>query len=230
MRVETIGDATLYLGDCREILPTLRQIDAVLTDPPYGINAARDRNSQKWGWRDYAGGGWDHSRPDDATLATVANVGRHAVIWGGNYFADLLPASGKWLVWDKGQTDFSLADCELAWCSFDGAVRRITFSRGKALQDGKEHPTQKPIEVMRWCLDQLPAGCSTILDPFMGSGTTGVACAKMGRRFIGVEIDEKYFNIAVTRIAEAYRQKDLFVDAEARHTPATQLPLLREDV
>lgn len=211
-RVEQIGDCTLYLGDCREILPTLGNADAVVTDPPYGINAARVRNSQKWRWRDYGGGEWDKNRPDIAVIDAVVGAGRNAVIWGGNYFTDALPPSQKWFVWDKGQTDFSLADCELAWCSFDGAVRRITFSRSKALQDGKEHPTQKPVEVMKWCLEQLPHGCDLILDPFMGSGTTGIACVKMGRKFIGIEIDEGYFDIACRRIEEAYKQPDMFVE------------------
>jgi DNA modification methylase len=179
-----IGSAVLYLGDAREIIPTLGPVDAVVTDPAYGINAARDRKSQKHGWRDY----------------------------DGNYWTDALPRTSKWLSWDKGQTDFSLADFELAWCSFDGAARRITYSRSKALQDGKEHPTQKPIEVMRWCIDQLPNGCTTILDPFMGSGTTGVAAVKLGKAFIGIEINTKFFDIACRRVDEAQKQQDMFVE------------------
>lgn len=205
-----IGDCQLFLGDCLDILPTLGKVDAVVTDPPYGINAARTRNSQKWGWRDYGADGWDATRPDTATIAAVVAAGKHAVIWGGNYFTDALPPSGKWLIWDKGQTDFSLADCELAWCSFDGAVRRITYARSKAMQDGKEHPTQKPVAVMEWCLSQVPSGSHTILDPFMGSGTTGVACARMGRSFIGIEREPSYFDIACRRIEAAYKQGDMF--------------------
>ena len=211
-----IGDATLYLGDCLEILPTLGKVDAVVTDPPYGINAARDRNSEKWGWRDYPASGWDKARPSNETFIAVLQAAPHAVLWGGNYFTDVLPPSSKWLVWDKCQSEFSLADCELAWCSFSGAVRRIFYSRSRALQDGKEHPTQKPIGVMAWCLEQLPADCGVILDPFMGSGTTGVACAKLGRRFIGIEISEQYFDIACKRIAEAYAQPRLFPDTQAK--------------
>tara|TARA_R110000868_G_scaffold236522_2_gene490568 strand:+ start:5326 stop:6000 length:675 start_codon:yes stop_codon:yes gene_type:complete len=209
-REEIIGDCRLILGDCMDVLPTLGKVDAVITDPPYGINAARTRNSQKWGWRDYGSDGWDVTRPDASTIAAVVAAGKYAVIWGGNYFTDALPPSGKWLIWDKGQTDFSLADCELAWCSFDGAVRRITYARSKAMQDGKEHPTQKPIAVMEWCLSQLPSGAQTIIDPFMGSGTTGVACARMGRSFIGIEREPSYFDIACRRIEAAYKQGDMF--------------------
>jgi len=206
-----IGDCTLYLGDCLEILPTLSKVDAVVTDPPYGINAARDRNSQKWGWKDYAASGWDKARPAKETIMAVVDAGKHSVVWGGNYFTDALAPSDKWFVWDKCQSEFSLADCELAWCSFPGAIRRISYPRSKALQDGKEHATQKPIEVMQWCIERLPKGCMSILDPFMGSGTTGVACVKLGRKFIGIEIEPKYFDIACKRIEKACQQPDLFV-------------------
>jgi len=209
-RIEHIGDATLYLGDCLEILPTLGKVDAVVTDPPYGINAARDRNSQKWGWRDYEVSGWDRERCPLQVMKAVLISGKYTIIWGGNYYTDMLPPSSKWLVWDKGQSDFSLADCELAWCSFPGAIRRINYSRGAAMQDGKEHPTQKAISVMQWSINNLPGECSTILDPFMGSGTTGVACAKLGRKFIGIEIEPKYFDIACKRIETEYAQLKMF--------------------
>lgn len=209
MRVEHIGAATLYLGDCRDILPTLGKVDAVVTDPPYGIGADRTRNSQKDGWRDYGNEGWDKSRPEKAIFDAILACGREHIIWGGNYFTDWLPPTMRWLIWDKGQRDFSLADVEMAWCSHWKAARAFTYSRGAALQDGKEHPTQKPIAVMRWCLGLLET-TGPVLDPFMGSGTTGVACAHEGRRFIGIEREPAYFDIACRRIAEAYAQPRLF--------------------
>jgi DNA modification methylase len=119
----------------------------------------------------------------------------------------------KWLIWDKGQTDFTLADVEMAYCSWEGAARRINYPRSLALQDGKEHPTQKPLEVMRWCIRQLPPPGLRILDPFMGSGTTGVAAVKLGRKFIGIEIEPKYFDIACRRISEALKQPDMFIES-----------------
>jgi DNA modification methylase len=219
MRVETIGDATLYLGDCLEILPMLGKVDAVVTDPPYGINAARDRHSEQWGWKDYPAGGWDKERPTREVFDCLNYAAPIVVIWGGNYFADLLPAKGKWLIWDKGQTDFSLADAELAWTSLDGATRRIVYPRARAMQDGKEHPTQKALRVMEWTIDQAASDAQTILDPFMGSGTTGVACANLGRRFIGIEIEPKYFDIACRRIADAYKQPRLFEDEKIPPKP-----------
>ena len=147
-----------------------------------------------------------------AMLAAAPTV----VIWGGNYFADLLPVSMGWLVWDKGQRNFSLADCELAWTSENRAARVLTYARASALADGKEHPTQKPVAVMRWCIEQakVPPG-GVILDPYMGSGSTGVAAMQMRHPFIGIEIEERYFDIACRRIEEAQRQGDMFRDAVA---------------
>lgn len=197
---------TIYHGDCREVLPSVWfGVDAVITDPPYGINAARKRNSQKWGWRDFDVNGWDAERPAADLIAMCAKAGKRSVVWGGNYFIDALPFSpkAKWLIWDKGQTDFSLADCEMAWCSWDGAIRRITCHRSAAHRDGREHPTQKPESVMSWTIRQLDGDDNgLILDPFMGSGTTLVAAKNSGRRAIGVEIEERYCEIAAKRLSQ----------------------------
>lgn len=204
-----IGNATLYLGDCMEVLPTLERVDAVITDPPYGINAARTRNSAKDGWVDYGCDGWDKERPDRAIFDLMRKCSSLQIIWGGNYFTDYLPPSQQWLSWDKGQDGFSLADFELAWSSQDKACRRINYPRALALKDGKQHPTQKPLAVMRWCIEQAGKP-QTILDPFMGSGTTGVAAIQMGRKFIGIEREPKYFEIACKRIEQATSQHQLF--------------------
>lgn len=204
-----IGDATLYHADCRDVLPTLGKFDLLLTDPPYGIGADRQRNTPKDGWVDYGCEGWDKERPDRACIDLSRERCSVAIIWGGNYFTDWLPPSMQWLSWDKGQDGFSLADFELAWTSQDKAARRINYPRALALKDGKQHPTQKPIAVMAWCLDQVPAAKS-VLDPFMGSGTTGVACAQSGRSFTGIERERKYFDIAVERISRAHAQGRLF--------------------
>ena len=213
----TIGDATLYCGDCLEIMPLLGKVDAVVTDPPYGIGRDGERSSTggHGGRRGYEFRGWDQERPSLELFRLILASAEHHIIWGGNYFADIFPPSGKWLVWDKGQR-IKQSDGELAWTSFNGALRIFELNRVALLTDGAEHPTQKPVKLMRWCLQQLPDSAHTILDPFMGSGTTGVACAKLGRKFIGIEIDRTYFDIACERIAKAYDQPDLFVEAPTK--------------
>ena len=192
------------------------QRTSILTDPPYGIDYGRAGGfsaSHGWGqWRENVE--WDAERPDPEIFALMLASSRHQIIWGGNYFTDLLPPTMQWLVWDKGQRDFSLADCEFAWSSQRKAARIFDYPRAKALQDGKQHPTQKPIALMKWCLSFLPE-TDTILDPFMGSGTTGVAAVQMGRRFIGIEREPKYFDIACKRIEDAQRQGDLFIEGAA---------------
>jgi DNA modification methylase len=203
-----IGSATLYLGDCYDILPGL-SADAVITDPPYGINHARDRNSEKNGWVDYPANGWDRERPSKAVFEMIQAAAPHQIVWGGNYFTDYLPPRMQWLVWDKGQREFSLADCEFAWSSQQKAARIFSYSRGAAKTEGKEHPTQKPVPLMEWCLTFVP-DAKVILDPFMGSGSTGVACVRQGREFIGIEAAPEFFEIACRRIEDAQRQARMF--------------------
>lgn len=203
-----IGDATLILGDCREILPTLGPVDAVVTDPPYGIgqDGGQFRGRKGGGHRVLPNMGWDKATPDQATFSAILAAAPKHIIWGGNYFTDKLPVSRGWLYWDKKMGgDFS--DGELAYTSIDMALRSFSLCNK---MHGKEHPTQKPDALIDWCLSFLP-GAKTIVDPFMGSGTTGVACAKLGRRFIGIEIEPRYFDIACRRIEEAYRQPDMLI-------------------
>ena len=206
-----IGDQLLIQGDCREVMAVLPRVCAVLTDPPYGIDYGNSGGfSAKSGWKQWRGQAeWDSERPDVTTFDLIRAASKEQIIWGGNYFADLLPASMRWLSWDKGQRDFTLADFELAWTSQNKAARALTFPRGKAAMDGKQHPTQKPIALMEWCLGFLP-DARTILDPFMGSGTTLVACQRLGRQGIGIELDADYFAIACKRVQEVVNNPPLF--------------------
>ncbi len=215
-RVETIGDCTLYLGDCRDILPTLGKVDAVVTDPPYGIgrDGKPQSTSSHGGHKGYAALGWDAGRPDQEVFDALLTMAPVQVIWGGNYFADMLPPSSKWLSWDKGQR-IDQADAELAWTNLSGALRVMTLNRAEIAKDGAEHPTQKPVRLMEWTLGQISAR-GAILDPFMGSGLTGVACVRRGCAFIGIEREPSYFDIACRRIAEAYRQPRLFAEPIAK--------------
>lgn len=206
----TIGDATLYLGDCLDILPTLGKVDAVITDPPYGINKdGQDRTSGGHGGRKaYEFKGWDGERPSAEVFDLILKAGKSHCIWGGNYFADLLPPTMRWLVWDKGQR-INQSDGELAWTSQQAALRICTMNRVELMKDGAQHPTQKPVRLMEWCIQQL-GDVLTILDPFMGSGSTGVAAIRMRRAFIGIERDPEYFDIACKRIEQAVAQGQLF--------------------
>lgn len=223
LRKEVIGDATLYLGDCREIVPVLGRFDAVVTDPPYGIDYGRGGGFSKshgWGaWRENVG--WDAERPARDIFDLMRAKSDVQIIWGGNYFTDYLPPTMQWLVWDKGQRDFSLADCEFAWSSQWKASRIFTYGRGAALRDGKVHPTQKPIQLMLWCLGFVP-NAKRVLDPFMGSGTTGVAALKRGLRFTGIELDAGYFEAACSRLRETIAQPDFLVSTQPAPKPASQ--------
>ena len=217
-RIETIAEGiVLHLGDCREILPRLPAHDAVVTDPPYGIGIAKRGTlgtSRLAPVTQYERGDWDNDPITDDLMALVRVSGQFNIIFGGNYY-NCAPAS-CWLVWDK-ETTGDYADCELAWTNLPKAVRRIRFMWNGMLRKRGEprgdHPTQKPVGVMKWCIEQLPAGCETILDPFMGSGTTGVAAVQMGKKFTGIERHEKYFDAACRRVAEALRQPDIFIES-----------------
>ena len=210
----------LICGDCREVLPTLGKVDAVVTDPPYGIgeHGGRFRGRKGQNIRVHFNGGWDNETPDQSVFDAIRACSDEQIIWGGNYFTDKLPPSKGWLYWQKLMGgDFS--DGELAWTSRDRALREFTkCPKGQ----GAEHPTQKPVEVMKWCLEFLP-NAKTICDPFMGSGTTGVAAVKLGRKFIGIEIEPRYFDIACKRISDALKQPDMFVEPPK---PAKQEVLL----
>jgi len=196
-REEVIGDCRLILGDCREVMPGLGRVDAVVTDPPYGIARKYLKPDCANGWSKLYSKQilWDDYKPQsDIELALALTEGL-GIIWGGNYF--ILPPNRGWLIWDKMQSHSS-GHAELAWSSLDIPVRTFSYCRAQLASEGKQHPTQKPVALMEWCLSYLP-NAETILDPFMGSGTTLVACAKLGRKGIGIELDPGYFDIACRR-------------------------------
>lgn len=227
-----IGDCKLALGDCRDILPTLGEVDAVVTDPPYGINY-RHSGGGRWGGNGLTGkkkplcdtrGVIGDDQPfDPAHLLALA---KKVILWGGNHYASRLPDQPSWLVWDKVATGPSFADVEMAWtnlgfpaklhkqlwsgCLVSGEERtnRVMRETGRAT---REHPTQKPVALMDWCVSLL-GDPATVLDPYMGSGTTGVVCARRSIAFVGIEIDPTHFDIACRRIEEAYKQPRLFAE------------------
>ena len=223
MRTERIGSATLYLADCRDVLPTLSGIDAVVSDPPYGIGFQKGPGGR---------GIQRHTRPlrdkvvgDDEPFNPTHLIGfPEVLLWGADHFSSLLP-HGRWLAWDKLdkiESFDSFADVEFAWLNKPGASRLFRhmwkgICQASEKDTERHHATVKPIALMAWCLEFI-AG-HVVCDPYMGSGTTGVACVRLGRRFIGTEIDADYFDIACRRIEEAQRQRDLFVDAPVPEPP-----------
>lgn len=220
---------TLYLGDCREILPTLGKVDVVISDPPYGISynhsgqhgrfgkvgvtkAAKERGAHP-----IVGDGEPF---DPEPWLRFENV----MLFGADHFYPRLPDSGRWLAWNKlGDMEpwDSFSDVEYAWHSREGAARIFSMKwKGIACDKRgennglREHVTQKPIALMKWCVEQSGASPDqTILDPFMGSGTTGVAAVSLGRKFIGIEIEPKYFDIACRRIAAELARPRFAFDA-----------------
>lgn len=209
MKRVVVGPAVLYLADCRDVLPKLGKVDAVVTDPPYGINYCHG-----------GGGRGKHPRRirepiigDKKPFDPTPWLQWPCVLWGANHYSNRLP-HGRWLAWNKLGTlepwddfcdvEFAFQNCRRADRIFSLLWKGII--QGEKVNGGKRyHPTQKPIALMRWCVEQLPRPSKLILDPFMGSGTTGVAAIQLGRKFIGIEKDPKYFKIALKRIREAWK-------------------------
>jgi len=201
---------TLYHADCRALLPTMTA-DLICTDPPYGIGVAGKRfgggKSSKRVTRDYGIYDWDDKPPSPWIFDLMREISRWQIIFGGNYFP--LPPSRCWLVWDKDNSKTDYADCELAWTNLDKAVRKLKWRWNGYLQEdmkNKEqrvHRAQKPLPLMRWCIEQAPSDCQTILDPFAGSGTTLLAARELGRTAIGIEREEAFCEMAAKRLEGA---------------------------
>ena len=238
MRTEVIGDATLYLGDCLEIMPTLGKVELIVTDPPYGLGldfVYRHGTGKMGSIHEHKE--WNENRPSDECFQAIFDCSENQIIWGCNYFYPMIPHEGR-IVHDKelriGGTQLKFSEADIASCSMQ---KRVTLFRyrwagnvqGRSINwdntgpDARFHPTQKPIALMVYCVEGYSKTGQIILDPFMGSGTTGVACANLGRKFIGIEINEDYFNIAVKRIRQAYNQGELFQPEQPKMTQETLL-------
>lgn len=211
-----LGRHRLMCGDSTdkaavELLMDGKKADLLLTDPPYGIDYGGllkgkgdgHGGADKNGWKSYDAPTWDKERPNENAFMLLLSLTENQIIWGGNYFADILPPKMCWLVWDKGQRDFSLADGELAWTSFDKALRIKSYSRALANRENKVHPTQKPIELLRWCIEDIAERnmerVNTVLDLFGGSGSTLIACEQLDRTYYMMELDPKYCDVIIKR-------------------------------
>ena len=224
------GNIHLYQMDCMELLKQTpdKYYELSIVDPPYGIGADKAQNNAAMqrikaegkskagrGWKLYADTDWDNETPNDEYWQELFRVSKNQIVWGGNYFTDYLPPSMGWIMWDKGQRDFSLADGELAWTSFNKALRIFEMSRGKALaknneQGGRFHPTQKPEMLYSWILQNYAKAGDLILDTHLGSGSSRIAAYKGGFNFVGFEINEHYYEKQEKRFKDFISQLRLF--------------------
>ena len=205
--VVTIGDATLYHGDCLEILPTLDKVDAVVTDPPFGVGNFVQCTGNLRG----DAVTWNNQTPPNDLFELLREISTHRIIWGANFF-NCFEENGGAIVWVKNQPMPNFSKADIASCSHNKKteIYTQTWTNFTAThRKNSTHPCERPVELYEWCIEYLPNPRS-IIDPYMGSGTTGVACANLGRSFIGIEIERKYFDIACERIDAAYSQGRLF--------------------
>ena len=223
---QVIGNAELYLGDCAQVVPYLPNYDLLLTDPPYGIGEANGKNKSR-GINalatDYGSKDWDDKVPPSWLIEMLISKSTYQIIFGGNYFG--LPPTSCFLVWDKENGNNDFADAEIAWTNLKKAVRLHKYRWSGMLQgnmknkEKRYHPTQKPLNIMEWCISQAPTNnIETIFDPFMGSGTSGIAALKFGKKFIGIEKDKEYFDIACNRIEDSLQQQSLFHAQPQEHS------------
>jgi site-specific DNA-methyltransferase (adenine-specific)/modification methylase len=206
-RVE-IGDCVLYEGDALEIMPTLSRVDAVVTDPPFGVGNFVQTSGNVRGDKVK----WNDAPPPLEAFQQIRNMSRHRIIWGANFFNCFEPEGGA-IFWDKCQPMPNFSKGDIASCTHykKTEIVRIPWTNFIVTHKGEtDHPCERPTELYRWCIEYLPQPIETILDPYLGSGSCGVAAVQMGRRFIGIELDPGYFDIACKRIEEAYKQPRLF--------------------
>ena len=217
VRKEQLAEnVTVFCADNRDVLPVLGRFDAVVMDPPYGLGdlwqGGAAASQSRWKLADGgAGCRWDSEAPD---LSLALACGGHQIVWGGHLFG--LPPARGWLVWNKIIRNWSSGECELAWTNLDQPIRAFDCSHGQLATEGKVHPTQKPLGLMLWCLAQLPRKANSVCDPFMGSGSTGVACVREGKSFVGIEAEPRYFDIACRRISDELRRPRLFAEPVAK--------------
>lgn len=223
----------LYNADCVDILPKLEKVDACVMDPPYGLGEGRQKKRLSRGLlaknTKYEDSDWDDKKPDQKLIDLCIKMSKWQIIFGGNYFN--LPPTTCWLIWNKLNGDSDFADGELAWTNLKGAVRIFNYRWQGMIRPGfvehpgrgkpkakRLHPTEKPEPVMNWCINKLPNDIKTIIDPFMGSGTTGISAIKLGYKFIGIEKNENYFHIACERIEKALKSNNLFIKKDCIQT------------
>ena len=184
--------------------------ELAIVDPPYGIGAENHAGKKENRWKQWDKKNWDNKIPNQKYFEQLKRVSKNQIVWGGNYMTEYLPASMGWIIWDKGQRDFSLADGEMAWTSFNKAMRIWEYARSKTISDNKIHPTQKPVELYKWILDKYAKEGNKILDTHLGSGSIAIACHDYGFELTACELDSEYYEKAIQRIKNHTNQQKLF--------------------
>ena len=186
----------VFNTDCLEYMRTLpdKAFQLAIADPPYGISRAGHRRDAKYGWKQFEQKEWDNERPTKAFFDELERVSENRIIWGANFFAEMLQPSRGWIVWDKGQRGLDMSDGELAFSSFGSVLRIYTLNRVALLQEGTIHPTQKPVALYAWLLKNYAKPGDRIFDPMMGSQSSRIAAYKMGFDYVGCELDKEYFD------------------------------------
>lgn len=221
MKVE-IGNATLYLGDCMDILPTIDKVDAVITDPPFGVGnfvqttgTIRGRGAEKGKLVE-----WNESAPPPEFFELLKTMSTHRIIWGANFF-NCFEDKGGAIIWDKAQPMPNFSKADIASCTHfqKTEIVRIPWTNFTVARMAKtDHPCERPVELYEWCIEYLPGKIKTVLDPFLGSGSCGVAAIQLGRKFIGIEKEARYFDIACKRIEQSVAQGQLFEPEPMKQT------------
>ncbi len=212
MKFEQLGNIKLYNADCMEVMKTFKdkQFSLAICDPPYGIGAENHAGNKENGWTQWVKKDWDKAAPTAEYWQELFRVSKNQIVWGANYMTEYLPPKMGWIVWDKGQRNFSLADGELAWTSFDKAMRIFTYARARALKEGKIHPTQKPVQLYKWLLQNYAKEGDAILNTHFGSLSIGIACHDMKFDLTAIELDKDYYEMAKKRLINHQKQLTLF--------------------
>lgn len=208
-------NGVLLCGDCLEIMIELETVDLCCTDPPYGTDFDYYSKGRGGGLAkavDYGVQEWNKIRPSKQIFDLMRSISKHQIIFGGNLFSDYLPPSTSWLVWDKDNFSNNFGDCELAWTSHKKSIRKFKWRWSGFLKEAPEkrfHPTQKPTGLFMQILEKYSLINDLILDPYLGSGTTAIACERLNRKWIGIEISLDYCRIAKKRIEREISQKKI---------------------